>query len=184
MTIKYKSTSSDEFISYQSIGSMAYVPGSSPEEFYSLLPGYNKTTLPEWYAKFERMSEGEQIDIINYIFKEAHESYPEITKKLRQEEQRLKDFLSRYFDGSMFDGGLEFIGLDESDGWVIVNEVYNDNEERIEINFEDGSVVRFIDEDEYINYSRFIPETDYDSFVSAVKFFVNLIIEYENTNYK
>lgn len=172
--ISLKSKDSNEFKTYVEIGK-AY--SGFPEEFYALLPGYAGIEQGNWLKLFQDLSPGEQIDIINYIFKDSPESYPELANKLKPEEIRLNNFLQKYYDDALFEGGLDFYDLDKNDGWEIEDEIYDDDGNTLKMLFKEGSVVLFLDGFSYLKHSRYISEKKYAEIEEKLDFFVSLLLE-------
>lgn len=177
MTIKFKSIKSKEYKNYVGIGRANY---DSAEEFQWHLPhsyALRDKSKEKWDDDFKNSVEGFQLDLINYLFQFDEFSCPEITKKLMKEKERVKKIIDYYYHGGTFERGLDFYGLDDEDGYIIEEEIFEDedDEDPIEIRFEDGSVILSPDKEDYIRYNRFIPEEEHDKLIEDVKFMVDLI---------
>ena len=181
MAVKIKLSNSDEFSEYIDIG-RAY-RGCLYSFNWLLAHSYIERGLglEKWIEDFKNSSYGFQIDIINYFFLNADFPTPEIEERLTKEKKLIKKILNRYFDddSSLFLDCIEFYNLDKDDGWIIKEEIFEDeleDEFPIEIHFEDGTVV-YSPNKEDIRYGCYMAVEDYEKFASDVQILVDIMFD-------
>jgi hypothetical protein len=169
--IKYKKTSDYKFVNYIDISACErdfyfinfYVKKSNNDS--SLKPGYENYS--DWYESFLHESFGSKLIIINFYLREFMNNDSEYFKDVYEIEifdiiRQNLDFLKKvnknwfYNDSSLFKG-LDLNWEDVEDR--IVGSKENEDGIRSEVEFDDGSVIQFIDENEKIE-SFYIKEVD------------------------
>ena len=168
--ISYKPNNLSEYITYIDIGAC--------EKHYDFLPLYeaSKSSYKNWYRDFQLFSMGEQILTLQYYLHQYNSDgnlpnalYERISKNI----DSLNEFNLKWFDPS----APIFKSLDLN--WEDVeNEVLKakENKEgiRTEIEFNDGSRIRFLDDDDDDRIQSFyVTEKEY----KELKVSINSIIE-------
>ena len=166
--IAYKTNDQSEYITYIDIGSC--------EKHYDFLPLYDesKTSYNDWHRDFKLYSIGEQILTLHYYLLQYNSgSYVpnELIKRISKYIDILNEFNSRWFDPSApFFNSLDLNWEDIEDDVLKVKE--NDEGIRKEIEFNNGSSIRFLDNDDEIQ-SFYVTEKEYEE----LKISINLILE-------
>lgn len=171
MAIKIKWRNSDDFSEYTNIY-RAY--SGHPDSFYwHLADSYIERGLglEKWIEDFKNSSYGFQIDIINYFFLSNDFPTPEIKERLMKEKKLVNKILNRYIDNgsSLFSDCIEFYNLDEEDGWIIKEEIFEDEQE-------DGSVILSPDKED-IRYGCYMAVEDYEKFSSDVQILIDIMFD-------
>lgn len=162
--ILYKTNDVSEYITYIDIGSC--------EKHYDFLPLYDESesSYKSWYRDFQLYSIGEQIMTLHYYLIEynSDSNLPyELNKRILKNIDLLNEFNLKWFDPS----APIFNSLDLN--WEDVeNEVLkakeNDEGIRTEIEFNDGSSVRFLDDNDQIE-SFYVTEKEFEELRASIK---------------
>ena len=179
-TIKYKPSDSLEFKNYIDIGSC--------DRDYYFLDFFKEEDYPTWFENFKHESIGTKMVIIHYFLSEYmgwtlsknspqpvyfEEVFgPKTLSIVSSHLEFLLKFREKWFihQSSLFEGlDLAFDDIDDS----IINTVENEDGIRTEIEFDDGSKIQFLDEDDSLK-SFFIPEEDYVELKSEIEKIVTL----------
>ena len=154
--IKYKDSFSDDYEIYIDIGAC--------EKHYNFLPLFdeNKISYNEWYQQFRNQLMGVQMLTLHfYLLDYQNDNYipPELKLKLSQNISLIKDFIFEWFDSDhpSFQGlDLNWEGVEEK----IITIKEDEYENRIEIELDDGSRIKFFKGEDTIK-SFFVPEENY-----------------------
>lgn len=162
--ISYKSNDLSEFITYIDIGSC--------EKNYDFLPLYDesKTSYTNWYRDFQLYSIGEQILTLHYYLLQYNSgSYlpDELNKRISKNIDLLNKFNIKWFDPSApFFKSLDLNWENIEDEVLKAKE--NDEGIRTEIEFNDGSSIKFLDDDDEIQ-SFYVTEKEYEELKTGIK---------------
>ncbi|MDB4083332.1 hypothetical protein N9502_03595 [Vicingaceae bacterium] len=162
--ILYKTNDLIEYITYIDIGSC--------EKHYDFLPLYDasKTSYNNWYRDFQLYSIGEQILTLHYYLLQSNSgSYlpDELNKRISKNIDSLNEFNIQWFDpcAPSFNS-LDLNWEDIEDEVLKAKE--NDEGIRTEIEFNDGSSVKFLDDDDEIQ-SFYVTEKEYEELKTSIK---------------
>ena len=162
--ISYKTNDLSEYITYIDIGSC--------EKHYDFLPLYDesKTSYNNWYRDFQLYSIGEQILTLHYYLLQYNSgSYmpDELNKRISKNIDLLNEFNIKWFDPSVpFFNSLDLNWEDIEDEVLKAKE--NDEGIRTEIEFNDGSSIKFLDDDDEIQ-SFYVTEKEYEELKTRIK---------------
>ena len=162
--ISYKTNDLSEYITYIDIGSC--------EKHYAFLPLYDEseTSYNNWYLDFELYSIGEQILTLHYYLLQYNSgSYipEELNKRISKNIFLLNEFNIKWFDPSTpFFNSLDLNWGDIEDEVLKAKE--NDAGIRTEIEFKDGSSIKFLDDDDEIQ-SFYVTEKEYEELKTSIK---------------
>jgi hypothetical protein len=154
--IEYKESNSNQFKRYVDIGAC--------EKHYDFLPLFKEDEMVynEWYLDFVNLSIGEQILTLHYYLMNYNTKgfVPNVLKdKIAENIDYLNNFNQKWFDPDVpffQELDLNWVGIEEQ----ITSTKENDDGIRTEIEFEDGGVIKFLDDDDYIK-SFFVLEDHY-----------------------
>ena len=155
--IKYKENISDSYETYVDIGSC--------EKNYDFLPLYEDEEISyvQWYSEFVNYPLGVQMMTINYYLLQLNteDFIPEpLNKKITDNRDLLNRFNRNWFeeDPSFFKG-LDLNWEDVND--EVIDKIENEEGEIIEVNFNDGSSICFLDKEDTIQ-SFYVKEIEYE----------------------
>jgi hypothetical protein len=166
--INYKSPESKDFQRYVDIGWC-----ECQIESYCIYSKDSTLNYNDWLRKFNKISLGEQILSLNFYWRQFHKD-EDLTLVVRTDDHFIevygvkinKIFSENYnlffeFNEKWFLNHLLFDGLDlEGKEEDIDNSEYNDDGIMLKVFFNDGSAIRFLDDNDNI-CSLYVPEDDY-----------------------
>jgi hypothetical protein len=132
----------------------------------------------DWYNELKKCSLGYQISVLNFLISEfdgSKSEYDFVTKlnsRISDNFDLLKRFNDKWFEeGAPLFKGLDFGSYDKED--EIIESTENEDGIRSLIKFEDGSLIRFLDDDDRI-HSYYVLETEFENFESEVDSIIEL----------
>lgn len=155
--IKYKENISDSYETYVDIGSC--------EKHYEFLPLYEDDVISyvQWYSEFVNYPLGVQMMTINYYLLQLNteDFIPEpLNKKITENRNLLNRFNRNWFEEDPpFFKGLDLNWEDLND--EVIDKIENEEGEIIEVNFNDGSSICFLDKEDTIQ-SFYVKEIEYE----------------------
>ena len=161
--ISYKANDLSEYVTYIDIGAC--------EKHYDFLPLYDasKSSYKNWYRDFQLCSPGEQILTLHYYLLQ-YNSDGNLPDELNKRISKYIDFLNE-FNLKWFDSSAPFFNSLDLNWENIENEVLTAKENvegyRTEIEFNDGSRIRFLDDDDTIQ-SFYVTEEEYEELKSSI----------------
>lgn len=171
--IEYAESINEPFQQYVDIG------WSELTDDFDLLNIYHREqSYDEWYNGFKNDSLGYQISAVNFLLSEfdgSKSEYDFVTKlnsKIADNFELLKSFDNKWFeeDAPLFKG-LNFGYYDKED--EITESIENEDGIRSLVKFEDGSLMRFLDDDDLI-CSYYVLESEYENFEREVENIIRL----------
>ena len=162
--ILYKTYELSEYITYIDIGSC--------EKHYDFLPLYDesKTSYNNWYRDFQLYSMGEQILTLHYYLLEYNSDgyLPNaLNQRISKNIDLLNEFNINWFDPSAPSfNSLDLNWEDIEDEVLKAKE--NDEGIRTEIEFNDGSSIKFLDDDDEIQ-SFYVTKKEYEELKISIK---------------
>jgi hypothetical protein len=141
----------------------------------------SEETYKDWYKRLLNESHGSQILNLNFLLRELNsggESYfkDEYGNKIKdiivKNFETLKRFDEKWFeeDAPLFKG-LDFGSFEKED--EIIESIEDENGIRSLVIFEDGSSIRFLDDDDRI-YSYYILESEFENFRQEINNIIRL----------
>ena len=162
--ILYKPNEISNYITYIDIGAC--------EKHYDFLHIYDEsnTSYNNWYQDFQLNSIGEQILTLHYYLLQYNsDGYlpNELNKRISKNIDLLNEFNIKWFDPSapLFNS-LDLNREDIEDEILISNA--NDDGIRTKIEFNNGSSIRFLDDDDNIQ-SFYVTEKEYEELKISIK---------------
>jgi len=169
--ILYKTNILSEYITYIDIGSC--------EKHYDFLPLFeeSKTSYNNWYQDFQLLSIGTQILTLHYyLLQHNSEGYlpEELNERISKNIELLNEFNIRWFDPSApFFNSLD-LNWDNIEDEVLKAQE-NEHGTRTEVEFNDGSIIKFLDEDDTIQ-SFYVTEKEYEELKNSIKSIIEKLI--------
>ena len=168
--VYFRKPNSDVFELYVDIGSC--------EKHYDLIPMFDdrKETYADWISFFSKLPEGVQSITIDYFIREvnAGNSIPiELNDKIKNHIETFKDFTVSWFSPDL----PQFRHLDlewEEVEQLVVGIKRNSDERTMDINLNDGSVLR-IDRDEESFRSLYLPLGELEHLKSDLAHLLSLL---------
>ncbi|QKJ64972.1 hypothetical protein [Flavobacterium sp. M31R6] len=132
----------------------------------------------DWYNELKKCSLGYQISVLNFLLSEfdgSKSEYDFVTKlnsRISDNFDLLKRFNNKWFDedAPLFKG-LDFGYYDKAD--EIIESTENEDGIRLQVKFEDGSLMKFLDDNDQI-CSYYILESEFEDFEREVESFIKL----------
>lgn len=168
--ILYKINILSEYITYIDIGSC--------EKQYDFLPLFeeSKTSYNNWYQDFQLLSIGTQILTLHYyLLQHNSEGYlpEELNERISKNIELLNEFNMRWFDpAAPFFNSLD-LNWDNIEDEVIKAQE-NEHGTRTEVEFNDGSIIKFLDEGDTIQ-SFYVTEKEYEELKNSIKTIIRLL---------
>ena len=173
--IEYKKSNSKKFEKYVGLG--GYIHNEEGLQIY--FPKSEPPTISEWRSYFQNNEYSIQIHTLNYFLLELNQNNKEYFKEIFGEEifsttskhfELFEAFISKWYEpNSALFKGLDFT----DDGGEIKNTIPNEEGNWKEIEFEDSSIIRFLDNDD--SYSElFILKKDFGEFQRELKSLIDL----------
>lgn len=169
--ILYKTNILSEYITYIDIGSC--------EKHYDFLPLFeeSKTSYNNWCQDFQLLSIGTQILTLHYyLLQHNSEGYlpEELNERISKNIELLNEFNIRWFDPSApFFNSLD-LNWDNIEDEVLKAQE-NEHGTRTEVEFNDGSIIKFLDEDDTIQ-SFYVTEKEYEELKNSIKSIIEKLI--------
>lgn len=171
--IEYAESISKPFQKYVDIGWCELTYDFDVLNIYHREQSYN-----DWYKNLENSSLGYQISVLNFLlleFDNSKSEYDFVTKLNRNvfaNLELLKSFNYKWFEeGTSAFKGLDFGYYDKDD--EIIDSTENEDGIRSLVKFEDGSIMRFLDDDDQV-YSYYVLESEFENFEREAESIIKL----------
>ena len=173
--IEYKKANTKKFERYVGLG--GYIHNEAGLQIY--FPKSEPPTISEWRNYFHENEYSIRLHTLNYFLLELNQNKKEYFKEIFGEEifstiskhfELFEAFIAKWYEpNSALFKGLDFT----DDGGEIKNTITNEEGNWKEIEFNDSSVIRFLDNDD--SYSElFVLKKDFGEFQKELKSLIDL----------